>query len=138
MSLFTLPSINITVLQGTVIRIMPLEYLEDGTPQLPVTLATEEWYYEGNERKTRSQYHRVAIRGKSAERVQEFLVKQQGLQVKGKLTHRTNDVPGGPRYVTEVVVEHNDYQLGPKPPVPGREPPARQAPAQRRRTDRSR
>lgn len=136
--MFTLPSINLIVLQGTVIRIMPLEYLDDGTPQLPVTLATEEWYYEGNERKTRPQYHRVAIRGRAAERVQENLVKQQGLHVKGKLTHRSNDVPGGPKYITEVVVEHNEYQLGPKPSFSGRDMPERQAPAQRRRPDRSR
>jgi single-strand DNA-binding protein len=78
--------------------------LESGSKMARFSLATNETYRNGKgEKVTDTQWHQVVAWGKTADIVENYLVKGKEVAVEGKLIHRTYDTPEGERkYTTEV------------------------------------
>jgi single-strand DNA-binding protein len=109
-------NINKVMLAGRAARIFDLKYFTDGTPSMAITLATSDfWNDAAGARQEHSEFHRVVFVGKAADNVQRHLEVGQGIYVCGKLTHRSFGEGEARQYITEVRVDDNDYQFGPKP-----------------------
>jgi single-strand DNA-binding protein len=78
--------------------------LESGKKLVKFTLATNEYYRVGDERKQRTHWHNVVAWNKTAELMRDLLQKGSQVAVHGKLTHRSyEDKEGQTKYVSEIV-----------------------------------
>ncbi|MCM4156387.1 single-stranded DNA-binding protein [Gramella sp. AN32] len=81
--------------------------LESGKKVARFSLATNEYYKDGKgEKQTDTNWHTVVAWGKTAEIVENYIVKGKEVGITGKLktrTYTTDD--GNQRYVTEVVAD---------------------------------
>ncbi|NJB38133.1 MULTISPECIES: single-stranded DNA-binding protein [Flavobacteriaceae] len=78
--------------------------MEGGSKLAKFTIATnEKWKDANGEKQEETQWHNIVAWGKTAEIVENYLVKGKEVAIEGKLTHRSyeND-KGEKRYVTEV------------------------------------
>jgi single-strand DNA-binding protein len=109
-------NINKVILAGRIAKMFDLKYFDDGTPSLPITLATnEQWTDKCGARRERSDFHRVVLVGKAAEIVQTYAILGQELHVCGKLTHRPFGAGQRRQLITEVRVSDMDFGFGAKP-----------------------
>jgi single-strand DNA-binding protein len=78
--------------------------LEGGNKMAKFSIATNETYRNAKgEKVTDTQWHQVVAWGKTAEIVENYLVKGKEVAIEGKLIHRSYDTAEGQRkYVTEV------------------------------------
>ena len=78
--------------------------LDSGKKLAKFSLATNEVYRDAQgEKTTETQWHNVVAWGKTADIVEQYLVKGNEVAIEGKLTHRSYESKeGDKRYITEV------------------------------------
>ena len=99
-------SINKVILVGRLGQDPKLTYLPSGSPVANFSVATDESYKDRDGNKVeRTEWHRVAVYGRSAEFCGNYLAKGRLVYVEGTLRTRSwDDQQGQKRYTTEVVV----------------------------------
>ncbi|MFX0555728.1 single-stranded DNA-binding protein [Maribacter sp. CXY002] len=78
--------------------------MENGTKLAKFSLATTETYKNAKgEKVDDTQWHNIVAWGKTAEIVENYLLKGKQVAVEGKLTHRSYETKEGEkRYITEI------------------------------------
>ena len=78
--------------------------MENGTKLAKFSIATSDSYKNAKGEKVEdTQWHTIVAWGKTAEIVENYLVKGKQVAVEGKLTHRSYETKDGEkRYITEV------------------------------------
>ena len=78
--------------------------MENGTKLAKFSIATSDSYKNAKGEKVEdTQWHNIVAWGKTAEIVENYLVKGKQVAVEGKLTHRSYETAAGEkRYITEV------------------------------------
>ncbi|EFL50216.1 single-strand binding protein [Solidesulfovibrio fructosivorans JJ]] len=99
-------SINKVILVGRLGQDPKLTYLPSGSPVANFSVATDESYKDRDGNKVeRTEWHRVAVYGRSAEFCGNYLSKGRLVYIEGTLRTRSwDDQQGQKRYTTEVVV----------------------------------
>lgn len=99
-------SINKVILVGRLGQDPKLTYLTSGNPVANFSVATDESYKDRDGNKVeRTEWHRVAVYGRSAEFCGNYLAKGRLVYIEGTLRTRSwDDQQGQKRYTTEVVV----------------------------------
>jgi single-strand DNA-binding protein len=97
-------SVNKVILVGNLGRDAEVRYTAGGAPVATLNLATTEVFKDREgQRKEDTQWHRVILWGKTAESLQEYLVKGKQIYVEGKLqTRKWKDKDGNDKYTTEI------------------------------------
>ena len=97
-------SVNKVILIGNLGRDVELRYTPGGTAVATLSLATTDvWNDKSGQRQEKTEWHRVVLWGKTAETLQEYLLKGRQIYVEGKLqTRKWDDKDGNKRYTTEV------------------------------------
>ena len=97
-------SVNKVILVGNLGRDAELSYTPGGAPVATLNLATTEvWNDKGGQKQEKTEWHRVVLWGKSAESLNEYLVKGKQIYVEGRLqTRQWDDKDGNKRYTTEI------------------------------------
>ncbi|BBF66164.1 single-stranded DNA-binding protein [Acidithiobacillus ferridurans] len=97
--------VNKVILLGHLGRDPEMRYMPDGTAVANMTIATSESYKDrdGN-RQERTEWHRVALFGRTAEVAGEYLRKGSQAYIEGRIrTRKWTDKDGQERYSTEIV-----------------------------------
>lgn len=83
-----------------------IKNLEGGRKLASLTIATNDFYYnEKGDKVEQTEWHRISAWGKTAEKIEKYVIKGKEIGIEGKLTHRSyDDKDGNKRYITEVVV----------------------------------
>ena len=107
-------SVNKVILIGNLGADPELKYLPSGQAVCEMRLATTFDFKDKNDQKQeRTEWHRVVVRGKSAENVSKYLRKGQQTYVEGRLQTRSWDGPDGKKnYTTEIVAEQVVFLRG--------------------------
>jgi single-strand DNA-binding protein len=97
-------SVNKVILVGNLGRDAELRYTPGGAPVATLNLATTEvWNDKGGQKQEKTEWHRIVLWGKSAESLNEYLVKGKQIYVEGRLqTRQWDDKDGNKRYTTEI------------------------------------
>jgi single-strand DNA-binding protein len=97
-------SVNKLILVGNLGRDAELRYTAGGAPVSSFSLATTEvWNDKGGQRQERTEWHRISLWGKSAESLQEYLVKGKQIYVEGRIQYREwTDKEGVKRTTAEI------------------------------------
>jgi single-strand DNA-binding protein len=97
-------SVNKVILVGNLGRDAELRYTPGGAAVSTLNLATtEKWNDRNGNRQEKTERHRIVLWGKSAENLQEYLVKGKQIYVEGRLqTRQWEDKEGVKRYTTEI------------------------------------
>ena len=97
-------SVNKVILVGNLGRDAELRYTASGAPVATVNMATTEvWNDKSGQRQERTEWHRVVLWGRTAESLNEYLVKGKQIYVEGRLqTRQWEDKDGQKRYTTEI------------------------------------
>ena len=97
-------SVNKVILVGNLGRDAELRYTPGGAPVATLNLATTEmWNDKAGQRQEKTEWHRVVLWGKTAENLNEYLVKGKQIYVEGRLqTRQWDDKDGNKRYTTEI------------------------------------
>lgn len=101
-------SLNKVMLIGRMGADAKLSYLPSGSPVANFNIATDESYKDrqSGEKVERTEWHRIAVFGKSAEFCANYLGKGRLVYVEGQIkTRKWQDRDGQDRYTTEVVVD---------------------------------
>ena len=96
-------SVNKVILVGNLGRDVEIRYTSGGTAVATLSLATTDvWTDKGGQRQEKTEWHRVVLWGKTAETLQEYLLKGRQIYVEGRLqTRQWDDRDGNKRYTTE-------------------------------------
>lgn len=108
-------NLNQVELIGRVTKDPELKSTSGGTPVVKFTLATNHKYTDkqGNKQES-AQFHNIVAWGKSAEIINQYIVKGQEIYVRGRLDYRSWEKQDGTKgYMTEIIVD--DFQMGAKP-----------------------
>ena len=107
--------INKVILVGRLGHDPELRYTADGTAVTNFRIATsDEWTDKTtNEKKERTEWHRIVAWRKLAELCGEYLTKGRQVYVEGKLQTRSWEKDGIIRYSTEIVASEVQF-LGPR------------------------
>jgi single-strand DNA-binding protein len=97
-------SVNKVILVGNLGRDAELRYTPGGAPVATLNLATTEvWNDKAGQKQEKTEWHRIVLWGKSAESLNEYLVKGKQIYVEGRLqTRQWDDKDGNKRYTTEI------------------------------------
>ena len=96
-------SVNKVILVGNLGRDAELRYTPGGAPVATLNLATTEvWNDKGGQRQEKTEWHRVVLWGKTAESLNEYLVKGKQIYLEGRLQTRQWEKDGQKHYTTEV------------------------------------
>lgn len=97
-------SVNKVLLVGNLGRDAEVRYTSGGTAVATLSLATTDvWTDKGGQRQEKTEWHRVVVWGKTAETLQEYLLKGRQIYVEGRLqTRQWDDRDGNKRYTTEI------------------------------------
>jgi single-strand DNA-binding protein len=100
-------SVNKVILIGNLGRDPEVRYMPSGDAVANITIATTEtWKDKGGEKQEQTEWHRVAMLGKTAEIAGEYLKKGSQVYIEGKLqTRKWTDKEGQERYTTEIRAE---------------------------------
>ena len=96
--------INKAIVVGNLGRDPEVRYSANGNAIANVTLATTDSWKDrqSGERQEKTEWHRVVLWGKTAETLQEYLIKGRQIYVEGRLqTREWQDRDGNKRYTTE-------------------------------------
>ena len=97
-------SVNKVILVGRLGADPEIRYTPNGQAVATLRLATNEWSGSGESREERTEWHRVVVWGKLAERCSEYLKKGRQVYAEGRLRTRSwEDRDGNKRYTTEIV-----------------------------------
>ena len=96
-------SVNKVILVGNLGRDAEVRYTSGGTAVATLSLATTDvWTDKSGQRQEKTEWHRVVLWGKTAETLQEYLLKGRQIYVEGRLqTRQWDDRDGNKRYTTE-------------------------------------
>src|SRR4026209_20264 len=96
-------SVNKVILVGNLGRDAELRYTPGGAPVATLSLATTEmWNDKAGQRQEKTEWHRVVLWGKTAESLNEYLMKGKQIYVERKLqTREWTDKDGTKGYRTE-------------------------------------
>lgn len=96
-------SVNKVILVGNLGRDVEIRYTSSGTAVATLSLATTDvWTDKGGQKQEKTEWHRVVLWGKTAETLQEYLLKGRQIYVEGRLqTRQWDDRDGNKRYTTE-------------------------------------
>ena len=99
--------VNKVILVGTCGQDPELKYMPSGDAVCNLSLATSEQWTDKktNEKKEKTEWHRVSLFGKVAEIAGEYLRKGSQVYIEGKLQTREWEKDGIKRYTTEIVVD---------------------------------
>lgn len=99
--------VNKVILVGTCGQDPELRYMPSGDAVCNLSLATSEQWTDKktNEKKEKTEWHRVSLFGKVAEISGEYLRKGSQVYIEGKLQTREWEKDGIKRYTTEIVVD---------------------------------
>ncbi|HXG56613.1 MAG TPA: single-stranded DNA-binding protein [Vicinamibacterales bacterium] len=97
-------SVNKVILVGNLGRDAELRYTPGGAPVATLNLATTEvWNDKAGQKQEKTEWHRIVLWGKTAESLNEYLVKGKQIYVEGRLQTRTwEDKDKVKKYTTEV------------------------------------
>jgi single-strand DNA-binding protein len=97
-------SVNKVILIGNLGRDPEVRYMPSGDAVANITIATTEtWKDKAGEKQEQTEWHRVAMFGKTAEIAGEYLKKGSQVYIEGKLqTRKWTDKEGQERYTTEI------------------------------------
>ena len=97
-------SVNKVILVGNLGRDIEIRYTSGGTAVATLSLATTDvWNDKAGQRQEKTEWHRVVLWGKTAETLQEYLLKGRQIYVEGRLqTRQGDDRDGNKRYTTEI------------------------------------
>ena len=97
-------SVNKVILVGNLGRDAELRYTPGGAPVSSFSLATTEvWNDKGGQRQEKTEWHRINLWGKTAESLQEYLVKGKQIYLEGRIQYREwNDKEGQKRITAEI------------------------------------
>src|SRR5215203_6346190 len=97
-------SVNKVILVGNLGRDAELRYTPGGAPVATLNMATTEvWNDKGGQKQEKTEWHRIVLWGKTAESLNEYLVKGKQIYVEGRLqTRQWDDKDGNKRYTTEI------------------------------------
>jgi single-strand DNA-binding protein len=97
-------SVNKVILIGNLGRDPEVRYMPSGDAVANITIATTEtWKDKSGEKQEQTEWHRVAMFGKTAEVAGEYLKKGSQVYIEGKLqTRKWTDKEGQERYTTEI------------------------------------
>ena len=102
--------LNKVLLIGHVGRDPVLKYTPSGTPVANFSMATNEVYGSGEDRKTKTEWHTIVAWGKLAESVSGLVKKGQLIYVEGKISSREwVDNSGNKRTSYEIIMR--DFSL---------------------------
>lgn len=99
--------INKVILIGNLGQDPEVKYMPSGDAVANISIATSESWKDKNtgEKKEKTEWHRVAIFGKTAEIAGEYLSRGSKVYIEGQLqTRKWQDQSGQDRYTTEVVI----------------------------------
>lgn len=132
-------SINKVILIGNLGRDPEVRYMPSGDAVANITIATTEtWKDKAGEKQEQTEWHRVAMFGKTAEIAGEYLKKGSQVYIEGRLqTRKWTDKEGQERYTTEIRADRMQM-LGSRsggaermPPPDDGEPRAASAPSKK-------
>ena len=83
-----------------------LKTIPSGAKVANVSIATTDRYLSNGEWKDDTQWHKLALWEKLAERAEQNLSKGSYVLVEGKLEHRSYEVDGQTKYITEIKVSN--------------------------------
>ena len=97
-------SVNKAIIVGNLGRDAEVRYTPGGTAVANISVATTEtWNDKSGQRQEKTEWHRVAIWGKTAEAIGEYLTKGRQVDVEGRSeTRQGDDKDGQKRYTTEI------------------------------------
>ncbi len=97
-------SVNKVILVGNLGRDIEIRYTSGGTAVATLSLATTDvWNDKTGQRQEKTEWHRVVLWGKTAETLQEYLLKGRQIYIEGRLqTRQWDDRDGNKRYTTEI------------------------------------
>ena len=97
-------SVNKVIIVGNLGRDAEIRYTSSGTAVATLSLATTDvWTDKGGQKQEKTEWHRVVLWGKTAETLQEYLLKGRQIYVEGRLqTRQWDDRDGNKRYTTEI------------------------------------
>jgi single-strand DNA-binding protein len=97
-------SVNKVILVGNLGRDAELRYTPGGSAVSTISIATTEvWNDKGGQRQEKTEWHRIVLWGKTAESLNEYLVKGKQIYVEGRLqTRKWQDKDGKDTYTTEI------------------------------------
>ena len=96
-------SVNKVILVGNLGRDAEVRFTPSGAAVANFSIATTEvWKDKSGQKQEKTEWHRVALWGKAAESLKEYLVKGKMIYVEGRLETRKWEKDGVERYTTEV------------------------------------
>jgi single-strand DNA-binding protein len=97
-------SVNKVILIGNLGRDPEVRYLPSGDAVTNISIATtEQWRDKSGEKQEQTEWHRVALFGKTAEIAGEYLKKGSAVYIEGRLqTRKWTDKDGQERTTTEI------------------------------------
>ena len=97
-------SVNKVILIGNLGRDPEVRYMPSGDAVANISVATTEtWKDKNGEKQEKTEWHRVAVFGKTAEIAGEYLKKGSQVYIEGRLeTRKWTDKEGQERYTTEI------------------------------------
>ena len=97
-------TVNKVIIVGNLGRDAEVRYTPGGAAVANLNLATTDiWNDKAGQRQERTEWHRVAVWGKQAETLAEYLTKGKQIYVEGSLqTRQWDDRDGNKRYTTEI------------------------------------
>jgi len=97
-------SVNKVILIGNLGRDPEVRYMPSGDAVANISIATTEtWKDKNGEKQEKTEWHRVAMFGKTAEIAGEYLKKGSQVYIEGRLeTRKWTDKEGQERYTTEI------------------------------------
>lgn len=104
-------SVNKVILVGRLGADPEVRYTASGQAVATLSVATNEWSGVGENREERTEWHRVVVWSKLAERCSEYLKKGRQVYLEGRLQTRSYEKDGIKRYSTEIVA-HTVQFLG--------------------------
>ena len=96
-------SVNKVILVGNLGRDAEVRSTTSGTSVATISIATTDvWNDKAGNKQEKTEWHRVVLWGKTAETLQEYLLKGRQIYVEGRLqTREWQDRDGNKRYTTE-------------------------------------
>jgi single-strand DNA-binding protein len=99
-------SVNKVILVGNVGRDPEVKFFPSGDPCATFSLATtESWKKKSGEKAEKTEWHRVEVTGKTADVVQQYVVKGQQVYVEGQISYEEwTDKDGNKRNMTKIKI----------------------------------
>ena len=106
-----LSDLNSVLLEGNLTRDPALKTLPNGATVCNMSIATNRYYKQNNERQEEVSYFDIEVWAKVAERCAEYLKKGSGLRAVGRLKQdRWQDTEGKTQYRVRIVAEHVEFR----------------------------